>query len=97
MVDSYCSLEGALQEQMARNDRFECELWYFQDLAPPLSEFILRRYERLQERYDNALKRASGFEGRLGQRADQFKKIATLKSALLKANVAFQRAQERHQ
>ena len=71
VVDSYLSLEGALKEKMARNDRLECELQSFQDLAPPLSEFILRRYERRQERYDDALQRTSEFEEVLGQRADQ--------------------------
>ena len=48
VVDSYRSLKEALQEQMARNDRLERELRSFQDFAPPLSEFILRQYERLQ-------------------------------------------------
>ena len=46
--------------------------------------------------YDDALQRASNFEEKLGQRADLSGEVARLRSALLKANAASQRAQERH-
>ena len=49
VVDMYRSFDEALPEQMARNVRLECKLQSLQDIAPPLSEFILRRYERLQD------------------------------------------------
>ena len=61
-----------------------------------MSEFILRRSERRQERYDDALKRTSEFEEVLGQRADLSGEISSLKSALLNANATSQRAHERH-
>ena len=71
VVDSFRSLEEALQEKEVRNDRLDCELRSFQELAPPLSEYVLHRYERLQEQYDAAIQLAGDFERELGIRADQ--------------------------
>ena len=58
VVNSYRSLEEALQEQIAYNDRLECELRYFQDLAPPLSEFTcddMSAYRRVMTMRSNGL------------------------------------------
>ncbi|CAI5701002.1 unnamed protein product [Peronospora effusa] len=96
VVYSYRSLEDALREQEVRSNRLERALQSFQELATPLSKFVLDRYKRLHQRYDTTIQKAQEFEDELGLREDQSQEIASLKTALLKANTANQHAQERH-
>ena len=55
IVESYHSMENALQEQEFRGNQPETELNSYHELVPRLCTFVLRRDEALRQQLDAAL------------------------------------------
>ena len=82
IVESYHSMENALQEQEFRGNQLETELNSYHELVPRLCTFVLRRDEELRQQLDAALHMAEGLDEELNQLTDQSQEIADLKNAL---------------